>query len=294
MVIYNPSSGKEEARKYKDRTLEVLQSIGYTTVEKETRQKDDATAFAVSACNEQYDFLVALGGDGTISEVINGLAQQPYRPLFTFIPLGTVNDFARAVGIPLEPSLAIEALKMDNIEYVDIGKIGDKYFINVVAIGDIASNIAETTIEQKTKYGSLAYLMSGAKALINHEEVEMVIQHDQGVWRGKTILVLVALTNSVGGFKNLVNSAKINDGKLHVFVIKQSSIVSLARLGAKLVLGNLGEDEEVESFTTKSLRIEADRELFCNVDGEQGSCTPLDIEVYTKYLKMLIPKVIKH
>jgi len=294
MVIYNPSSGKEEAHEYKQRALEVLQSIGYKTVEKETKQINDATEFAILACEEQYDLLVALGGDGTISEVINGLAPQQSRPLFTFVPLGTVNDFARAVGIPLEPSLAIEALKMENIEYVDVGKIGDKYFINVVAIGDIASNVAETTIEQKTKYGSLAYLISGAKALINHEEVEMVIHHDQGVWRGKTLLVLVALTNSVGGFKNLVNSAKINDGKLHVFVIKQSSIVSLARLGAKLVLGNLGEDEEVESFTTKNLRIEANRELFCNVDGEQGSCTPFDIEVYTKYLKMLIPKVIKH
>ena len=57
-----------------------------------------------------------MGGDGTINEVVNGLAEQPNRPLFSFIPLGTVNDFARALGIPLEPELAIEALKMTNTQ----------------------------------------------------------------------------------------------------------------------------------------------------------------------------------
>lgn len=293
MVIYNPSSGKENAKHYKDRTLEVLTGLGYDITEMETKKQQDATNFAEIACKESYDFLVTLGGDGTISEVVNGLAPQNNRPLFTFIPMGTVNDFARALGIPLEPEIAIEALKMKNIEYVDIGKIGEKYFINVVAIGDIASNVAETPIEQKTKYGSLAYLMTGAKALINNEEVNMTIKHDQGEWRGKTILVLVALTNSVGGFEKLVNSAKINDGRLHVFIIKQSSIASIARMGAKLIIGNLDKDQDVERFTTKSLRIEADRELFCNVDGDPGACTPFDLQVYTKHLKMLIPKPVE-
>ena len=100
-----------------------------------------------------------------------------YRPLFSFIPLGTVNDLARALGIPLDPELAIEALKMPNTSdrYC---KIEEKYFMNIVAIGEVASRVADTSVERKTKFGSLAYLIEGAKAYhISHEENEMTITH---------------------------------------------------------------------------------------------------------------------
>lgn len=290
MLIYNPSAGREEANEFKNRAVEVLINLGYEVIVKETQKQDDATHFAEKACIEKMDFLLAMGGDGTISEVVNGIAEKENRPLFSFVPLGTVNDFARALGIPLEPDIAIEALKMTNTEYVDVGRIGDKYFVNIVAVGDIASSVAETPVEQKTRYGSLAYLMAGAKALIANEEVEMTITHDHGSWKGTSILVLVALTNSVGGFENLVKSAKIDDGKMHVFIIKQAGLAAIARMGTKLVLGTLGEDEGVETFTTKHLRIESDRPLFCNVDGDQGDCTPLDIHILPRHLEMLLPK----
>lgn len=292
MLIYNPSSGREEASQFKDRAIEVLTNLGYEVMEKETQKQDDATHFAKLACERKMDFLLAMGGDGTISEVVNGLAEQENRPLFSFVPLGTVNDFARALGIPLEPDIAIEALKMTNTEQVDVGRIGDKYFVNVVAIGDIASKVADTPVEQKTRYGSMAYLVAGAKALLSNEEVEMTIEHDQGTWKGTSILVLVALTNSVGGFEDLVNSAKINDGKLHVFIIKQAGFTSIARMGAKVMLGTLGKDEGVETFKTERLHIDSNRTLFCNVDGDQGDCTPLDIQVLPKHLNMLLPKKI--
>ncbi|MCM3357606.1 MULTISPECIES: diacylglycerol kinase family protein [unclassified Psychrobacillus] len=290
MLIYNPSAGREEAKQFKDRAIEVLTNLGFDVTVKETQKQDDATHFAEMACTEKMDFLLAMGGDGTISEVVNGLAEREDRPLFSFVPLGTVNDFARALGIPLEPDIAIEALKMTNTEQVDVGRIGDKYFVNVVAIGDIASSVADTPVEQKTRYGSMAYLMAGAKAIISNEEVEMTITHDHGSWKGTSILVLVALTNSVGGFENLVKSAKIDDGKMHVFIIKQAGLAAIARMGTKVMLGTLGKDEGVETFTTEKLRIESNRPLFCNVDGDQGDCTPLDIHILPRHLEMLLPK----
>ncbi|MFJ7827207.1 diacylglycerol/lipid kinase family protein [Psychrobacillus sp. NPDC096623] len=290
MFIYNPSSGKANADRYKEITINVLEGLGYEVIIKETEKQNDATIFARQACEEKVDFLLAMGGDGTINEVVNGLAEQPNQPLFSFIPLGTVNDFARALGIPLEPELAIEALKMNRTQMVDIGQIGDKYFMNIVAIGEIASRVAETTVEQKTKMGSLAYLLEGAKAVISSEEIEMTITHDQGVWKGTPILILVALTNSVGGFEKMVNSAEVNDGKLHIYIIKQAGLAAIARMGAKILFGNLEKDDGVELIESTKVLIESQDPLYCNVDGDEGDCTPLEIQVLPQHVKMLIPK----
>ena len=289
MVIYNPSSGKADAEEYKETIENVLEGLGYEVIIKKTRKQNDATVFAKQACVEKIDFLLAVGGDGTINEVVNGLGEQHHRPLLSIIPLGTVNDFARALGVPLEPSIAIEALKMTHTEMVDIGQIGDKYFINIVAVGEIASRVAETTVEQKTKLGSLAYLLEGAKAVISSEETEMTITHDLGIWKGTPMLILVALTNSVGGFEKMVNTAEVNDGKLHIYIIKQAGIPSIARIGAKILLGTLEEDEGVEVIKTTNVLIESLSPLYCNVDGDEGDYTPLEIQVLPKHLKMLIP-----
>lgn len=290
MLIYNPSSGKADAKQYKEKTINILEGLGYEIIIKETGKQNDATIFAKQACSEKVDFLLAMGGDGTINEVVNGLAKQLHRPVFSFIPLGTVNDFARALGIPLEPELAIEALKMTNTLLVDIGQIDDKYFMNIVAIGDIASRVANTTVEQKTKMGSLAYLLEGAKAIISSEEIEMTITHDLGIWKGTPMLILVALTNSVGGFEKMVNTAEINDGKLHIYIIKQAGLASVARMGAKILFGNLNKDDGVEVIETTDVLIESRKPLYCNVDGDEGDCTPLEIKVLPKHIKMLIPQ----
>lgn len=290
MFIYNPSSGKADAENYKETTINVLEGLGYEVIIKETEKQNDATVFAKEACAEKIEFLLAMGGDGTINEVVNGLAEQTHRPLFSFIPLGTVNDFARALGIPLEPELAIEALKMTHTKKIDIGQIGEKYFMNIVAIGEIANRVANTTAEQKTKMGSLAYLIEGAKAVISNDEIEMTITHDGGIWKGTPMLILVALTNSVGGFEKMVKSAEVNDGKLHVYIIKQAGLASIARMGAKILLGTLEEDEGVEVIRSTNVLIESENPLYCNVDGDEGDCTPLEIKVLPEHLEILIPK----
>ena len=293
MLIFNPSSGKEEAEKYKKRTVTVLEGLDYNVIVKETKKAKDATEFASLACVDKLDFLLAMGGDGTVNEVINGLAEKEYRPLFSFIPLGTVNDLARALGIPLDPELAIEALKMPNTEWIDIAKIEEKYFMNIVAIGEVASRVADTSVERKTKFGSLAYLIEGAKAIISHEENEMTITHDQGIWKGSAMLVLVALTNSVAGFEKMAPNAEVNDGFLHVFIIKEAGIPTVIKMGAKILLGTLEEDKGVEVIQTTQVVIESAKTLTCNVDGDEGTSTPVRLKVLPRHLELLVPKKVR-
>lgn len=294
VLIYNPSSGKELASEYKDRVVEVVTSMQYEVEVKETQGPKDATHFAAQACEQRVDFVIGMGGDGTINEIVNGLAEQQHMPLFSFIPLGTVNDFARALGIPLDPEEAIEALKVSKEQRADIGKLGNDYFMNIVAIGEIASKVADTSIESKTRLGPLAYLLEGTKAILQDNEVTMKIVHDEGEWEGDMTLVLIALTNSVGGFEKLAPDAEVDDGFLHVFIVHESGIPGFLRVGTKLLQGKIAEDDGVDYIRTKKVHIETSQELFCNVDGDEGTCTPVDIQVLAQHLRVLVPEKLEN
>ncbi len=153
MIIINPTSGKEEAIHYTDQATNLLKAEGYYVTIKETQKEFDATLFCEEACNEEYDLLVSAGGDGTLHETINGMLNSTHRPTLAVIPLGTVNDFARALHIPLNPEKAIQTLSSKHTRKADIGKINDSLFINVVAAGKLAESLSEVPSESKSKLG---------------------------------------------------------------------------------------------------------------------------------------------
>ena len=137
LLIVNPSSGGEQAKEYEKLAYEKLETMFDEVVVLHTKKAGDAKNFAREAAVDNYHSVFVMGGDGTVNEGINGIAEQTHRPNFGFIPMGTVNDLARALGIPLAPKEAINHLSIDSTQPLDIGKINDQYFMNVVAIGTI-------------------------------------------------------------------------------------------------------------------------------------------------------------
>lgn len=289
MFILNPSAGKEKAADYRENVEKTLKEMGYNVDTKETKKQRDATLFARDACKEKYDFVVAMGGDGTINEAVSGLAEQPHQPLFSLIPLGTVNDFARALGISLDPEEAIEALKTGTEKAVDIAKVGDLYFMNILAIGDIAESTSSVSPEQKTRLGALAYFIEGVKAISSEEETYFEVEHDHGVWQGDAKLVLVALTNSVGGFEKLAPEALTDDGLLHLYIIEHAKLAGFVRMAGALWRGKLEEDPDVEAIHTTKVVVRTKKPLICNIDGDEGITTPFQIEVLPRHIRALIP-----
>ena len=290
MFILNPSSGKELAGIFKEPTIDMLRKMGYEVTVKETQGEGDATTFARQACEEKYDFVTAMGGDGTINETVNGLAEQEHRPLFSFIPLGTVNDFARALEIPLDPQEAIESLITAEPHFVDIAQAEDHYFMNILAVGHVADSVSHVSVEQKTKLGTLAYFVEGVKALTSNEETGVFVIHDHGTWEGKAVLILVALTNSVGGFEKLAPNAQKDDGFLHVFIIKRAGIPAFMRMATAILRGKLEEDPDVIVIKTEKAQIKTTPELGCNIDGDEYGQTPINVRVLKKHLQVLLPK----
>lgn len=290
MIIVNPSSGKEEALAYVRNVEEILHSKGYGVTLKETAKELDATRFCIAACEEHYDLVVSIGGDGTLHETINGLIDQVHLPKLGVVPLGTVNDFARALQIPLDPEQAVRTLTSSRVKNVDIGRLNDQWFVNVVAAGSLAESLSAVTSEDKSRLGALAYVKEGVKELTGHTAHSLVVHYDQNVWEGESLLFLAALTNSVGGFEKLAPDAAVDDGLLHCYIIQDLNIFNTITAGISLLLGNLKKHKDVIYFSAKKVSVHSAEPIRTNVDGEEGPSLPIQLQIIPRHLQVIVPE----
>ncbi len=290
MIILNPSSGKEKALDYIKQIEEVLSHKGYEVTRMETAQALDATRFCQTACRDGCDLVVSVGGDGTLNETINGIMDQDHRPKLGIVPLGTVNDFARALRIPLDPEEAIRALSSSNVRTVDLGQLNGRLFSNVVAAGSLAESVASVTSEEKSRLGALAYLKEGIKELLGGPAHPIVVEHDGERWEGDSPLFLAALTNSVGGFEKLSPDASVDDGLIHGFIIRDMNVFNTIAAGLSLWFGSLKDKKDVIYFTAKKIRITSSQPLRTNVDGDEGPALPIEMSILPGYLQVIVPE----
>src|SRR5690606_2846347 len=148
-VIYNPTSGRETFKRYLPEVLAKLEDAGYETSTHATTGKGDATVAARYAVENDFDLVVAAGGDGTLNEVINGLAKAERRPRLGIIPAGTTHDFARSLRIPRDISKAIDVIVSGQTVPIDIGQMNDRYFINIAGGGQLTELTYEVPIKLK-------------------------------------------------------------------------------------------------------------------------------------------------
>lgn len=289
MIIINPSSGRAEARDYIGAAEEVLQSAGYQVTVCETAGEGDATAFCLQACSETYDLVVAIGGDGTLHETMNGLAGQEHRPKLGIVPMGTVNDFARALQIPLNAPDAVRNLSSSRTQRVDMGRLNERLFVNVVAAGALAGSVSSVSSEDKTRLGFLAYLKEGIKELASNTAHPLTITYDGEIWEGSSPLFVAALTNSVGGFEKLAPAAAVDDGLLHCFIIKDLNLLNTVTVSISLLLGNLRNHKDVIYFTAKQVEVRSTDPVLTNVDGEAGPPLPIRLSTIPRHIQVIVP-----
>src|SRR5699024_780045 len=126
--IYNPTAGREAFKRELPRVLERFEEAGYETSAHATKGEGDATEAAKISVERKHDVVVVAGGDGTLNEVVQGIAEADYRPKLGVIPAGTTNDFARALSIPRDTTKAVDIILKDHAKALDIGKVNDHYF----------------------------------------------------------------------------------------------------------------------------------------------------------------------
>ncbi len=283
-VIYNPTSGKELVKKNLADILDVLEKAGY-----------EASAFATtptpfSARDEArrageagFDLVVAAGGDGTINEVVNGIASLEKRPQMAIIPGGTTNDYARALKIPRDNiKAATEVILKRQTVKMDIGKTPNSYFINIAAGGHLTELTYDVPSELKSIFGYLAYLAKGAELLPRIKPINMHFKYDTGEYNGNASMFFLGLTNSVGGFEQIAPDAKLDDGKFSLIIVKTANIFEIVHLvGLMLNKGKHVNDPRIIYTKTSYLEVstsDTNERLMINLDGEYGGDAPMKFE----------------
>lgn len=291
MVIINPSSGKEQAQQYVEKVEQLLRDeAGYDVVINETAKELDATKYCASACADCFDLVISIGGDGTLHETINGLLDQQHRPQLGVIPLGTVNDFARALNIPLNTDEAIRTLLSSNRRKVDMARLNDQLFANVVAAGSMAESLSSVTSEDKSKLGAFAYFREGFRELIGGSASPLVIEYDGHTWSGESPLFIATLTNSVGGFEKIAPDAEVDDGLLHGFIIHNLNLFNTLAVGTSLLLGHLKDHQDVTYFTARQITVSSTEPVRTNVDGEEGPTLPINMHILPAHVEVIVPE----
>lgn len=280
-IIYNPTSGREALRSDLVDILAVYEQAGYeTSAFATTPAPNSARDEATRAAQAGFDLIVAAGGDGTVSEVINGLAGLAHRPLLAVIPAGTTNDYARALKVPRDNPVAAAKLilKPANRFKVDIGRAGEKYFMNIAAGGTLAKITYEVPSQMKSMFGYLAYFAKGAELMPQIKPIEMEITYDGQVFSGVASTIFLALTNSVGGFEQIVPDAALDDGKFSLIIVKESSLLGMMQLMAKALRGTHVDDDRIiyAKATDVTVRpLHSQDRMMINLDGEYGGDAPM-------------------
>lgn len=283
-LIYNPTSGQEIMKKNVAEVLDILEGFGYeTSAFQTTAEENSAMDEATRAGLAGFDLVIAAGGDGTINEVVNGIAPLEKRPAMAIIPTGTTNDFARALKIPRgNPVAAAKIIGKNQTIAMDVGcAYGDRYFINIAAAGSLSELTYSVPSQLKTMFGYLAYLAKGVELLPQISNVPVKITHDQGVFEGEVSMIFAAITNSVGGFEQIAPDAKLDDGNFTLILVKTANLLEIIHL-IRLVLdgGKHITDKRIEYIKTGYIKIEpqSQNRMMINLDGEYGGDAPIVLE----------------
>ncbi len=243
---------------------------------------DKFTSFFYEKETKRY--VICLGGDGTLNTVVDRFVSQNILdvPLMPY-PSGTANDFAyQLYGEGIQLSHLVDAAEKRQYQYLDVGKVNEYYFINVLAAGSFADVAYQTPSKWKQKIGMWAYWFEAIRRMSTFHAIKFYLQSNENTESIQCYLLLVLNGRGAGGFKKLVPGSSLVDGKLDIILIKEpETLLELASLFPKILAGEHLQDHRIEYFQQSKLEIDTDHyeEIASVIDGEKGPSFPLKIEV---------------
>lgn len=289
-IIYNPTSGREAFKKNLPDVLEKLEKAGYEASCHATIGAGDATTAAIEAVRREFDIVIAVGGDGTLNEVVAGVSQCENRPKIGLIPMGTTNDFARAVQIPRKIEEAVDIIIAGDTIPVDVGLLNeDRYFINIAAGGRMTELTYEVPSKMKTMLGQLAYYLKAIEMIPSIKSTHMKIQMDDEEFEGNAMMFFCGLTNSVGGFEKIAPDASINDGMFTAMILKECNIADFIRIASLALRGEHLNDDHVIYKKANRVVVMSDEEVHLNLDGEYGGDAPAVFQNLKRHIEVFVP-----
>ena len=283
MVIINPTSGGEKALDYKVKLENKARDYFEHVEMKITEKAQDATNFAEEAARELYDAVLVFGGDGTVNEVISGIAEKEYTPKLAIIPGGTGNLITKLLEISQDIDNAIDELDFSTTNKIDIGKSNGNYFGYIFSIGSLPEAIHNVGIEDKTKFGMLAYAINTMKSVVIDQAFNIIVETENGNYIGPASHVLVLLTNYFAD-KKIFDENK--DGYANILILKDASILTKLSVIPDLLKGDVVVNDNIEYLKARHIKISSDSELETDVDGDKSDNLPVEIKVLGQHIEL--------
>jgi len=286
MIIINPAAGKAEP------ILSVLNDVfgpaGIDWQVSITHKAGDGAAAARAAAEQGFDLIGAYGGDGTVAEVASALVGD--GPPLLVLPGGTGNALADDLGIPplLAAAAALATGDEPEIRRIDLGRVGEQWFVLRLTMGIEAAMVDATTRESKDRFGWLAYAVSGIQALSEPPIATYRITVDGETLEIEGVAVMVANSASTGvAGVRLATEINVSDGLLDVVVVQSAALPSLLASAADAAQGL--EPRGLSRWSGREIRVESTPVQAVLADGEDAGSTPVDVTVVPGAVGVLVP-----
>ncbi len=290
-MIFNPTARGEKAKAFRER----LATLGAGVTLKPTYAPGSARTLAAEAVQSGFETIVAAGGDGTVNEVLNGIADAPgglERTRLGVLPLGTINVFARELLLPRNLADAWRVVERGGERRIDLPEArlgtagGRRCFAQLGGVGLDSRAIELVNWEHKKRFGSLAYFLAGLEA-VTEPQPRIVVETADTRCEGE--LVLIGNGGRYGGDFDIFPGASLEDGRLHAAVFPKVNIPALARFGWGWLTDRIHAATGCRLLQAESLRVSAERDLAVELDGDNVGRLPATFGLRRAALRVLAP-----
>ncbi|GAC1619611.1 MAG: diacylglycerol kinase family lipid kinase [Ktedonobacteraceae bacterium] len=294
VIIANPTSGSytPQNKQQIEETIDYLRQHGWQTDLRLTKAAGDARKIAHEAVEQHISVVVAVGGDGTINEIIQELANSDTA--LGVLPSGTVNIWARETGIPLDNAEAREILLHGRTRRIDLGQMGDRYFLLMAGIG--FDGEVTRTVEKKSvkRFGVLGYFFVGTWFGLGYPSFRVTIQMGPRTLRTTAIQIIIGNTQLYAGAIKYTWQAKCDDGLLDVCILRKQNAFGRIAIAIDFLLRREQRRNWVQYETCKDIKLRTRRRVSMQIDGDSAGNTtrsfpPVDFCVASDALKVIVP-----
>lgn len=274
LLILNPISGKMAGKRHLADVLERFCRAEYHPTVYVTTQRGDARRLAC-AYGGAADLVVCLGGDGTFNEVVAGLLEGGHTTPMGYVPCGSTNDFASALGLKKTISAATDAIIEGTPHTYDVGAFGDRYFSYVASFGIFSRASYATPQNVKNTLGHLAYVLEGMKELFSIHPWHVRVEMDGETVEGDYVFGAVSNSTSLGGVLTLdPDTVDMNDGLLELLLVRTPRNPTELNECIRALVEHRYDTNLIIYRSGAEFRITADEEMEWSLDGEWGSGAP--------------------
>lgn len=268
LFIVNPKAGLKKNRNYIDEAVQVFEEAGYKVGIKYTKKRLDGTNIAREH-GERVDLVVCMGGDGTLNEVIQGMAEKEITTPLGYIPAGSTNDFAASLGLSSNPKTQAEFIVSHEAKPLDMGMFNGRYFVYTASAGIFTETSYSTPQKMKNRLGHFAYILHGSRELFRIRSLKLKIELEHTTHEGKYIFAAINNATKVGGIMKLDKEAvEFNDGEFELMLVEfPKNPVEFIRLAVKIFTQQFTGKITLEKI--KSARITDCTDIDWSLDGEK-------------------------